>query len=160
MALIDANYPHGFTDEKIKEHIAKYAEEIVDAGGHANAVAFITPLIQMGQLELQMRQTEQQGRQTKWATRLSIGVAIFALVISGWGLQVTDNAAKASSRWEESQLAVLDTVKAGLDSIVVAMGSEGQQTHQQLAATTAKASKRCWRYRRSSKRNWCGYSSG
>lgn len=145
MPKIYPNYPHGFTDEEIQDYIAECAQYIVAAKNHVNGIAMWTPLMQLGTLELQKRQTERQGVYTKLAMRLSVGVAVLALVISGLGLWVTYNAKQASTQWEERQIAILDTVKSGLGEIappvVDAIGDEAKLSRQQMADAITLVSK-------------------
>ena len=100
MATIYNDYPHGMKEKEIEDAIKEYSEEISAARGNINATMVYSPLIQLGQTEL-------QSRQTKRATLLSVIVSFTSLLIAGTALYVSYHASNSSARWEQSQLEVL-----------------------------------------------------
>ena len=82
-------------DKEIEDSIKEYSEEIFKSKAGINTVMRFSPLIQLGQTEL-------QGRQTKRVTCLSIIVSIVSLFIAGTALYVSFNTSRASTHWENT----------------------------------------------------------
>lgn len=55
MASIPKNYPNGCTDEQILSVTSELSKEIIDSGGNINVVLRFSPIITVGQSELQKR---------------------------------------------------------------------------------------------------------
>lgn len=63
MATLPAGYPHECTDEQIRSTIASLSQDIVN-GPNINTVLQLSPLISLGQNELQRRLVEKMQRET------------------------------------------------------------------------------------------------
>ncbi len=110
MTTINSQYPHGMKDKEIAEAIKEYSIEIHNSKANINTVMQFSPLIQLGQIEL-------QGRQTKRVTTLSIVVSIVSLLIAGLALYVSLSSSRVSSQWEESQINLLRELKIETSNI-------------------------------------------
>lgn len=110
MTTINSLYPHGMKDEEIEGAIKEYSAEIHSSKANMNTVLQFSPLIQLGQLELQRRQT-------KRVTTLSVIFSIVSLLVAGSALFVSFYSSRASSRWERSQINLLKELKAEASNI-------------------------------------------
>ena len=103
MARIPLNYPTDSSNEKIIEVINELSREIIDSGANINLVLQLSPVISLGQIELQKRIlennrnitsdlhtevsklskiTEQNSISSKKYARASTLISIMALTIS------------------------------------------------------------------------------
>ena len=110
MTTINSQYPYGMKDKEIAEAIKEYSAVIYNSKADINSVLRFSPLIQLGQTEL-------QGRQTKRVTTLSIIVSIVSLLIAGSALYVSLYSSRVSSRWEGSQINLLKELKTEASNI-------------------------------------------
>jgi len=118
MATIDRQYPHGMKDNEIENKIKDYSEIIVGSDPNMDTLLQYSPLIQLGQNELQRRQT-------KYVTRLSIAGSILSIFISVLAVIVAYTSYVSSTRWENNQISLLSKLKleakfisAGLEKVV------------------------------------------
>ena len=109
MIEINSHYPHSLSDKKIEGFIRDYSNAIFDARADINAVLRYTPLIQLGQNEL-------QGRHTRRATWLSVGVAFLSLAIAMLALYVSLTSSKSSELWENRQLQLLEQTRNDMNN--------------------------------------------
>jgi hypothetical protein len=107
MATISVDYPHKLNDDELEKAILEYSIEIFNKQGNINAVMLYSPLIQLGQNEL-------QGRQTKRATRLSVGASLLSIIIAFLALYISLSSSRASARWESDQLEILEQISNGI----------------------------------------------
>lgn len=104
MPTIPANYPEGCNPEQIKTAIREMQNELARTDYQINLVLKFSPLINLGQFELERRQNEAVVRQSKILGYISLGIALVALGISF--LNALD-----SSNWERNQIAVLEQIE-------------------------------------------------
>jgi hypothetical protein len=67
VATLPANYPHGCTDDEILEGLTALGQEILQTGGEINVVLRLSPLVTIGQNELQARRAKQSGEELRAA---------------------------------------------------------------------------------------------
>jgi hypothetical protein len=63
MADLPLNYPHGASDEEILQALEDLGAHILKSGGDINVVLQLSPLVTIGQNELQARQAKRSGEQ-------------------------------------------------------------------------------------------------
>ncbi len=107
MATISVDYPHKLSDAELEKALHEYSLEIFSSQGNINKVMLYSPLIQLGQNEL-------QGRQTKRATRLSIGASSLSIVIALLALYISLNSARVNDQWESGQINLLERISDGV----------------------------------------------
>ncbi len=82
MATLPKDYPYGATDKAISTTIRELSNDVLGSGANINRVLQLTPLIALGQNEL-------QSRQTRRITCLSIGLGALSLLVSAAALYVS-----------------------------------------------------------------------
>lgn len=107
MANLYKNYPEGMKDAEIIKCVREYTDEIIQSGAQVNTVWQLTPLIQLGQYELEKRQSMR-------ITRLTIGVSIVSMFIAVVALWIALESNRDSNSWKQSQLGVLEDIQAKL----------------------------------------------
>lgn len=110
MANIPDNYPHGLKDQDIENSIKEYSQEIARNSGNPLATSIYSPLIQLGQSEL-------QNRQTKKTLILTMIVSFTSLFIAGAALYVTYQASVSSNHWERSQIEILSKIENNTEGL-------------------------------------------
>jgi len=135
MADLKGNYPHGLKDEEIEDLVNQYASELFKQKASTNAVLQFTPLIQLGNNEL-------QSRQTKRVTRLSIGASFLSLLTAGMALYVSLTSSRSSDQWKEEQLRILSqmqesTIEAN-NTLVGTLREEMEKSRKETADNAAK----------------------
>lgn len=105
----NSDYPHGLKDKEIEDGIKYFYNEMYKSKTNINKVLLFTPMIQLGQNEL-------QSRHTKRITRLSLGIGILSLLIAALALYVSSYSSKSSTRWESKQIELLDSIKQDINS--------------------------------------------
>jgi hypothetical protein len=63
VASLPPNFPHGASDEEILEALESLGTDLLASGGNINSVLQLTPLVTIGQNELQSRQAKRSGDQ-------------------------------------------------------------------------------------------------
>ncbi|PNH91943.1 hypothetical protein C1O24_20865 [Vibrio diazotrophicus] len=111
-AYITEGYPSRLTDRQIEQHIKEYSDEIVKFRGNKNFTSAYVPLIQLGQAEL-------QNRQNKKVFRLTLFISILSLLVSFAALFVSYSSMDSSSRWEQSQIELLQELKGTMSNLKV-----------------------------------------
>lgn len=101
------NYPEGMKDHDIIERLREYTNVIIESGAQVNTVWQLSPLIQLGQYELEKRQT-------KRLTRLSVGISIVSSCVAVAALWIAVENSRASERWETAQLQILEKINQEL----------------------------------------------
>ncbi len=94
-------------DQEIIDHVKEYTDVIIQSGAQVNTVWQVTPLIQLGQYELEKRQTER-------ITRLTIGVSIISMIVAAAALYIATENSRASTNWEETQIHLLEKIHADI----------------------------------------------
>lgn len=96
---LPANYPYGCSEAQISKSLREYADQIIASDAQINTVLQLTPLIVIGNTEL-------QSRQTKRVTRVSVGLGILSVLIAAVALwiSITNNIASSKSRSTELEL--------------------------------------------------------
>lgn len=100
---IPKNYPTDCTLDQIRSTILDIQSELERVGFNINSVLQFSPLINLGQSELERRQSAVVVRQSKILAFVSVGVAVVALLIAGFG-------AASSAEWEAKQIELLTTI--------------------------------------------------
>jgi len=135
MARIPLNYPTDSSNEKIIEVINELSREIIDSGANINLVLQLSPVISLGQIELQKRIlennrnitsdlhtevsklskiTEQNSISSKKYARASTLISIMALTISFIALGISiyfsiqDN--KETEQWRSEEINLLQNI--------------------------------------------------
>lgn len=122
MATLYTNYPEGMKDGEIIKCVREYTDEIIRSGAQVNTVWQLTPLIQIGQYELEKRQA-------KRITRLTFGVSIVSMIVAVAALGIALEGSRDSNNWKQSQLEVLENIQAKLGGeLTVAFKSPPIQT--------------------------------
>jgi hypothetical protein len=111
MALVFQNYPHGLDDQALQNAVQSYIQAIYDARANINTVLQYSPLLQLGQSEMQRRIADRNAATAKRLTYVSLGVATVALLLSVLGTW-------SSSRWESAQLAAIAEANSRLERLV------------------------------------------
>ena len=109
MANLYPNYPYGCSDKDIAKAIKEYSDEMLAARADINKVLQFSPLIAVGQNEL-------QSRQTKRITFLSLGIGLLSLVIAGIALWVSFMNTRSNEAWENKQLESLNAIHSDLNA--------------------------------------------
>jgi len=109
-ATLPKEFPFGLKDDEIAAMLRDYTEEIFKDEGQINTVLVFTPLIHLGQMELQKRAAERVARTTTIVSYASVAVAAIALVISVLNTM-------SSARWEERQVKALQSIESNLTGI-------------------------------------------
>lgn len=109
MPTIPENYPDGCESEQIKTTIREMQNHLVQNGFQVNSVLQFSPLINLGQSELERRQNEAIVTQSKRMGYISLAIAVIALGISIHG-------DRGSSEWEQKQLTILEKVSSQLNT--------------------------------------------
>jgi hypothetical protein len=104
MQNLKPNYPHGSTKREIETVIRDYSKQIAEDEGDINTVLQLTPIILLGQSEI-------QGRFNKTTIGISLGVAFLSLLISGVALWVAFYSDSSNAGWEERQLKFLEQIR-------------------------------------------------
>lgn len=104
MALLSNDYPQGMSNNEIKKAIQEYSNEIHKSKANINKILQLTPLIQLGQSEL-------QERNNRIIARLSIGVSFISLFIAFVALYVSYNSSQTSTKLETQQIEILSSEK-------------------------------------------------
>jgi hypothetical protein len=126
MPIIRKQYPHGLTTREIQDSIREYAEAMTEAGG-INQVLQFSPLIMLGQQELQTRTNRR-------VTGLALGIAILSLLTSGAALYVS-HASQASGRhWERRELQALGQLHSSLQHQTEQLYAASVETNRLLDA--------------------------
>lgn len=84
---IPSNYPHGCTDEQIRQALVDLSSELIS--GHINDVLRLSPLVAAGQSELQARIAERGSQELQAAIdtfRVSSEAASRKIVVLSWVL--------------------------------------------------------------------------
>src|SRR4030095_1005084 len=127
MPIIRKQYPHGLTTREIQDSIREYAEAMTEAGGKINQVLQFSPLIMLGQQELQTRTNRR-------VIGLSLGIAILSLLTSGAALYVS-HASQASGRhWERRELQALQQLHSSLQHQTKQLYAASVETNRLLDA--------------------------
>ena len=105
MATIPANYPDGSSDNEIKTAIREMQDDLASAKYSINAVLQFSPLINLGQFELERRQSTAILKQSRVVSGISILIALLAV-----GISVAGNI--SSSEWESVQLKALSSINS------------------------------------------------
>ena len=100
---IPLNYPNDCTPDQIRSTIVDIQSELETTGFQINDVLRFSPLINLGQSELERRQNAAVVKQSKILGFISIGVAVVALAVAGLG-------AASSAKWEAEQIGLLTTI--------------------------------------------------
>lgn len=124
MPYINSSFPRGLSDKEIEQHINEYQDAIFKAGASTNQVLQFSPLIQLGQNELQNRKTEK-------TARLSIGLGLLSVFIASVALVVSFIGSRSSSQWETSQIELLEKIK---QEIAAGRSTSEQDNKQFLVA--------------------------
>jgi len=108
MANLYPNYPYGCTEKDISKAIKEYSDEIIASRADINKVLQFTPLIALGQGEL-------QSRQTRRITRLSLGLGFLSLIIAGAALLVSFMNTRSDEAWQKHQLELLNAIQTDIN---------------------------------------------
>jgi len=108
MAKLYTKYPYGCSNRNLADAIREYSDEIIESRADINKVMQLTPLVTLGQNEL-------QSRQTKRITRLSLGIGILSLIIAGFALYISLLNERSSERWEIKQTESLAKLNSDLN---------------------------------------------
>jgi hypothetical protein len=144
VVTVNTKYPHDMADEEIQTYIRTYSESIVKSQANLNAVLWAAPLIQLGHMELQNRQFRRNAREIRRTTYASLGLAALSLFVATAALWFALDASRTSDRWEDQQLALLESLGDQLKSIQastgdVAVAITSLESTMQQAAKDAKS---------------------
>lgn len=137
MATIPTNYPSGCTDEQISLSISELSKEILDSGGDINIVLRFSPIISLGQTELQKRIlernqaitvslqtevkrlaeiTEKNIASSEKFSKSSIRISIVALFISmlavGISIYFSIQSNQETKEWRQDEINLLQKILA------------------------------------------------
>ncbi len=101
MANLYKNFPHGLDDGMLLAAVNEYADAIFTSKADINVVLQLSPLVQLGQYELQKRAFERSNRLATRTGYMSLGIALIAVLISIGGTW-------SSSKWEDRQMSRID----------------------------------------------------
>jgi len=100
---IPANYPKGCTDEQLTSLIMSLNSEVIQSGANINTVLQFTPLINLGENELQQRYF-------KKINRLIVFTALLSLLISLSALYYAYSGNKSDKNWQAEQLKLIHEI--------------------------------------------------
>lgn len=101
-------YPEKKTDKEIKVILKEYTDEIFKSRADINTVLQWTPLIQLGQAEL-------QGRSVKRVTRASFFISAISILIAISSLWISNQNSTSSGEWESKQIESLNNIKSSIE---------------------------------------------
>jgi hypothetical protein len=127
MPIIHKQYPHGLTTREIQASIREYAEAMTKAGGKIDQVLQFSPLIMLGQQELQTRTNRR-------VTGLSLGIAILSLLTSGAALYVSHASQAPGRHWELQELQALRQLRSALQHQTEQLYAASVETNRLLDA--------------------------
>ena len=106
---ISKKFPTDLNDTEINLAIKGMSDEILNSGANINSVMQFSPLIQMGQNELQSRVLQKSANESSRTERIALGIAIFSVIISltlYWLSSLSDN------KWKDQELSILQKIEA------------------------------------------------
>lgn len=101
---ISKKYPYDLSSEEINIAIKGMSEEILNSGAKINTVMQFSPLIQMGQNELQRRILDHASSNSQKTERIAIGIGILSILIS---LILFWLSSRSDNLWMEQELAAI-----------------------------------------------------
>ena len=116
MASIPQNYPHGCKDEEISQVIKELCDDILKAGANINTVLRLTPLVELGQGEIQKRIIDRSAKTSGRLATIAIIVATISVVMSGVAVYFSYVSITSSAVWQTEQLKILREIRDGTSS--------------------------------------------
>ena len=125
MASIPTNYPSESTDGEINSVIKELSLEIVNSGGNINTVMQLSPIISLGQTEMQKRildgnrsvtselhaevkrQSESSERNEKASKRISLAAIILSVVSIAISIYFSVQSDRQNKEWQQTQTSLL-----------------------------------------------------
>lgn len=95
MSNEDKAFPFDYSDKEIKNEVKPYSNQLKNAS--INAVLRNSPFVQVGMNELQDRQSKRMGR-------ISMGIALIAIIISVLSFISSNN-------WKKEQIKILNRIE-------------------------------------------------
>ena len=111
MANISKNYPSGSTDGQIYQVIKELSEEVLNSGANINTVLQLTPLINLGQNELQKRILDKSSKEVSKLEKIAIVIASVSIILSAIAIYFSFQSVKSSKRWENNQIELLEQIQ-------------------------------------------------
>ena len=111
MATIPTNYPSDSTDEQIYQVIKELSGEVLNTGANINTVLQLTPLINLGQNELQKRILDRSSKETSKLEKIAIIIASVSIILSAIAIYFSYQSVKSSERWENNQIELLKQIR-------------------------------------------------
>jgi len=130
MANLYPKFPYGVDDNMLKTAIKEYADEIFTKRADINVVLQLTPLLILGQNEL-------QSRRNKRVTWFSFSISFLSLLVAGIALFVSLSGTRVSETWKNEQLQALTKMNADVNKQTNAIADILKS--QTLAATEPSA---------------------
>ncbi len=117
MTTIPTNYPHGCKEEQIFEAIKALSEDVVTSGANINKVMQLTPLVQLGVVELQKRLIEKSSRISERLTMIAIGIATVSVLLSLAANYSSYISTVSGEGWKAEQLLTLQQIRDSLANV-------------------------------------------
>ena len=111
MANIPKNYPSGSTDEEIYQAIKELSADVLNSGANINTVLQLTPVVNLGQNELQKRILERSSKETSKLEKIAIVIASVSIILSAIAIYFSYQSVKSSERWENNQIELLKQIR-------------------------------------------------
>ncbi len=116
MANLYQGYPSKIETKKLKRIINEYTEELYASRANINTVIQLSPLIQLGQSEL-------QGRQNRRIEVISTIISLTSLIIAIGSIYIAIQSDASSNRWEKNQGTQLNTLDKHNKQLIERMDS-------------------------------------
>jgi len=108
------NLPEGFptdcSDEKIIEVINEFSSQLRASNASINASMNYSPVIQLGQNELQRRFVNRTSDTSSRLTKISIIIASLSILLSFVAIICAVASIRSSHRWEDRQIKLLEKI--------------------------------------------------
>ncbi len=107
---VPTNYPHGSSDEELKETMTAFSTAILTGGVNINTVLQLSPLIQAGQNELTHRMVTRSNRSSMRAAIAALVVSAVSMILAAGAVYYARDASHSSQQWQEQQLPLLEAL--------------------------------------------------
>ena len=115
MLNIPDNFPSRASNEEVLRVIKEVHDEIANSGFNVDKVLQLSPIIQVGQSELQTRFMNKSAETSDKLAKIAVGIAVLSLVISGTTIYISVLLNNEDNTVRNEQLQVLEEIKTNLE---------------------------------------------